>query len=83
MLGEALEAVPGDIPSALARYQLLRRERAVRVVDAASRNAWKYHLRAPLNWPAHQLLKLGGYLAPQRVVSQFDWIYRHDVTQQN
>ncbi|EAQ44903.1 salicylate hydroxylase [Roseobacter sp. MED193] len=83
VLGEALEAVPDDIPSALARYQLLRRERAVRVVDAASRNAWKYHLRAPLNWPAHQLLKLGGYLAPQRVVSQFDWIYRHDVTQQN
>lgn len=83
VLGEALEAVPDDIPSALARYQLLRRERAVMVVDAASRNAWKYHLRAPLNWPAHQLLKLGGYLAPQRVVSQFDWIYRHDVTQQN
>ena len=83
VLGEALEAQPNDVPAALARYQGLRRERAARVVDAASRNAWKYHLRPPLNWPAHQLLKLGGHLAPQRMVSQFDWIYRHDVTRQN
>lgn len=83
VLGAALEARPGDIPAALASYQDARRERAVKVVEAASRNAWKYHLRAPLNWPAHQILRLGGRLAPQRVVSQFDWIYRHDVTRQS
>ncbi len=82
VLGEALEAQPEDIPAALANYQRQRRDRAVRVVDAASRNAWKYHLRAPMSWPAHQILKLGGRLAPQRMVAQFDWIYRHDVTRQ-
>ncbi|KIC11410.1 monooxygenase [Leisingera sp. ANG-M1] len=69
-----------DIGSGLALYQSRRRERAGKVVDAASRNAWKYHLRAPLSWPAHQVLKLGGRYAPGKMVSQFDWIYRHDVT---
>ncbi|MEP2716491.1 FAD-dependent monooxygenase [Pseudophaeobacter sp.] len=80
VLGEALEEQAQDIPAALARYQDRRRMRASKIVDAASRNAWKYHLRAPLRWPAHQILKLGGHLAPQRMVGQFDWIYRHDVT---
>ena len=83
VLGAELDAQPEDIPAALARYQGRRRDRAARVVEAASQNAWKYHLRAPLSWPAHQILKLGGRLAPQRMVSQFDWIYRHDVTQQS
>ena len=82
VLGAALQAQPGDIPAALASYQTHRRDRAARVVEAASRNAWKYHLRAPLSWPAHQILKLGGRFAPQKMVAQFDWIYRHDVTQQ-
>lgn len=80
VLAHALEASRHDIPAALAAYQDRRRARAVKVVDAASRNAWKYHLRAPLSWPAHQILKLGGHFAPQRMVEQFDWIYRHDVT---
>jgi salicylate hydroxylase len=50
------------------------------VVEAANGNAWKYHLRSPLSWPAHQILRVAGALAPQRMVSQFDWIYRHDET---
>lgn len=65
---------------ALVAYQNMRRDRAAKVVDAATGNAWKYHLRAPLRWPAHQVLRLAGRFAPQRMVSQFDWIYRHDVT---
>lgn len=64
----------------LQAYQEKRRQRCVKLVEAANRNAWKYHLRAPLAWPAHQILKLGGRFAPQKMVSQFDWIYRHDVT---
>ncbi|PCJ06129.1 MAG: monooxygenase [Rhodobacteraceae bacterium] len=69
-----------NIEAGLKRYQQLRYARTERVVAAANGNAWKYHLRAPLAWPAHQILKLGGRFAPQRMVSQFDWIYRHDVT---
>ncbi|MGR3759064.1 FAD-dependent monooxygenase [Roseobacteraceae bacterium NS-SX3] len=79
VLADSLEAA-ADIPQGLALYQARRRERAAKVVAAANGNAWKYHLRPPLSWPAHQILKLGGRLAPQRMVSQFDWIYRHDVT---
>ncbi|KIC20799.1 FAD-dependent monooxygenase [Leisingera sp. ANG-Vp] len=69
-----------DADTGLALYQSRRQDRARKVVAAASKNAWKYHLRAPLSWPAHQVLKLGGRYAPGKMVSQFDWIYRHDVT---
>lgn len=79
VLARSLQEAAG-LKSGLALYQSRRRERAAKVVRAASNNAWKYHLRAPLSWPAHQVLKLGGRFAPGRMVSQFDWIYRHDVT---
>lgn len=69
-----------NVEDGLKHYQQQRYARTVRMVEAANHNAWKYHLRAPLAWPAHQILKLGGRYAPQRMVSQFDWIYRHDVT---
>ena len=69
-----------DIDSGLQSYQEQRYERTMRVVAAANGNAWKYHLRQPLAWPAHQILKLAGRFAPQKMVSQYDWIYRHDVT---
>ncbi|MCF6429796.1 FAD-dependent monooxygenase [Leisingera sp. MMG026] len=79
VLARSLQEAP-DIARGLAVYQSRRRERAEKVVQAAGKNAWKYHLRAPLSWPAHQVLKLGGRFAPGKMVSQFDWIYRHDVT---
>ncbi|MBK44559.1 MAG: monooxygenase [Roseovarius sp.] len=67
----------------LARYQARRAGRARRVVEAASRNAWKYHLSfGPLRWAAHAALRAGGALAPERMVRQFDWIYAHDVTRE-
>lgn len=64
----------------LSAYQARRHQRVSKVVEAANGNAWKYHLRSPLSWPAHQILRVAGALAPQRMVSQFDWIYRHDET---
>ena len=69
-----------DLAAGLAAYQTRRRTRASKVVEAANGNAWKYHLRPPLSWPAHQILRAAGSLAPQKMVSQFDWIYRHDET---
>lgn len=67
----------------LARYQARREGRARRVVEAASRNAWKYHLSfPPLRWAAHTALRAGGALAPERMMRQFDWIYAHDVTRE-
>ncbi|MFW8636190.1 FAD-dependent monooxygenase [Cribrihabitans pelagius] len=79
VLCRALQEAP-DIAAGLALYQQLRRGRVEQVVRAAGRNAWKYHLRRPLNWPAHLVLRAAGQLAPERMVRQFDWIYRHDVT---
>jgi salicylate hydroxylase len=80
VLGAALAAAP-DMRTALADYQTRREGRATRVVDAASGNAWKYHLSfKPLRFAAHTALRLGGSIAPGRMVRQFDWIYGHDVT---
>lgn len=81
VLAQALEDGAGDVTGALAQYQARRHDRATKVVDAASKNAWKYHLRFPLSWPAHRVLQFGGKIAPERMVRQFDWIYRHDVTE--
>ena len=80
VLSEALTVAP-DLSAALTSYQARRAGRVRKVVDAASRNAWKYHLSAPpLRWAAQQALRLGGAFAPERMVRQFDWIYAEDVT---
>jgi len=70
-----------ELPEALSRYQALRATRANRVVDAATKNARNYHLSfPPLRFAAHCALRFGGALAPARMLGQFDWLYRHDVT---
>lgn len=70
------------VARALERYGAFRRDRAMRVIDAASGNAWKYHLRrGPFRMAAHRALRLAGALAPGRMVGAFDWLYGYDVTQ--
>ncbi len=71
-----------DDPNAgLAAFQARRRARACKVIDAASGNAWKYHLGfGPLRLAAHTALKLGGAIAPGKMLHQFDWLYLHDET---
>ncbi|CUH66620.1 3-hydroxybenzoate 6-hydroxylase 1 [Thalassovita gelatinovora] len=70
-----------DTASGLAAYQARRAARASRVINAATGNAWKYHLRsAPVRFAAHTALKVGGALAPSAMLHQFDWIYNHDET---
>lgn len=69
------------LEAALSAYQGMRFDRVRRVVDTASRNAWKYHLSfPPLRAAAHAALRIGGALMPGRMVGQFDWIYGYDVT---
>lgn len=70
-----------DMQNGLALYQSRRKERATKVVAAASGNAWKYHLRNPVvRKTAHLGLSMLGRLAPGKMLHQFDWIYAHDVT---
>lgn len=80
VLAAVLDA--GDsVEAALAAYQTARRDRCTRIVDAASRNARNYHLSfPPLRAAAHAMLRLGGRLAPERMLHRFDWLYAHDVT---
>jgi salicylate hydroxylase len=80
VLADALSS-EATVDAALARYQARRAGRTARVVTAASRNAWKYHLSfPPLRWAAHTALRAGGRIAPVRMMRQFDWLYGHDVT---
>lgn len=75
----AMLAADDDTARALAAFQAARRDRCMRIVAAASRNARNYHLRfPPLRMAAHSALRLGGWLAPQRILSRFDWIYGYD-----
>lgn len=72
-----------EMSQRLAQYQTMRYARSRRVIDAASRNAWKYHLSfPPLRWAAHTGMRLLGQVAPGRLLHQFDWLYQHDVTRE-
>jgi salicylate hydroxylase len=68
------------IAHGLAAYQQARRNRVLRVIDAANRNARNYHLRAPLAGVAHVALRVASKIAPNGALRQFAWIYDHDVT---
>jgi len=69
------------VETALARYQDMRAARVTRVIHAASRNAWKYHLASqPLRMAAHAGLRIAGALAPGLLLRQFDGLYGYDVT---
>ncbi|MFN3642300.1 MAG: FAD-dependent monooxygenase [Gemmobacter sp.] len=70
----------GPLARRLAAYQQARAARAARIVAAASRNAWAYHLRGPVRDVAHLGLRAIGALAPGALVGRFDWLYGHDVT---
>ncbi|SMX22379.1 FAD-dependent monooxygenase [Boseongicola aestuarii] len=73
----------GPLPEALARYQDQRRERVLRVVEAATANARNYHLKsAPVRLAAHGILRLVGAVAPAQPLRRFDWLYGYDVTRE-
>ena len=82
VLADALDKA-ADTAEGLAAYQARRIERATKVIDTASGNAWKYHLSfGPVRFGAHMGLRAVSTLAPKRLLQQFDWIYRHDVTKE-
>lgn len=79
VLAAALAAHPSH-EAAFGAYQQARRPRTLRLVEAATRNARNYHLRAPLRPLAHAALRLGGSLAAARALDGLGWVYTHDVT---
>jgi salicylate hydroxylase len=78
VLADCLANMP--LEQALPAYQLRRRARVVRAIDAATANARNYHLRGPKRAVAHMVLRVGGKIAPRAVVDKFSWLYDHDVT---
>ena len=65
----------------LAGYQDRRRARAERVIAAAAKNAWRYHMHpGPLRAAAHLGLRVASRLVPGRMIGAFDWLYGMDVT---
>ncbi len=83
VLADALHSAD-DIALGLAAYQARRHARATKVINTASGNAWKYHLSfPPMRMAAHLGLRVMSNFAPKRLLQQFDWIYRHDVTRED
>lgn len=79
VLARALDTVSGTQP-ALAAYQAQRIARVRRTVEAASRNAWKFHLGGPMAFGARMAMRGMGALAPSAITRGFAWLYDHDVT---
>lgn len=67
--------------AALAAYQSLRKPRTTRIVAAANANARAYHLSGLPRMIGHTGLRFLGRLSPGTMLSRFDWLYGHDVTQ--
>ena len=80
VLTDALDQAD-TVEAGLAAYQARREDRVKKIVETANGNAWKYHLSfPPMRFGAHMGLRVVSKLAPKKLMQQFDWIYRHDVT---
>jgi salicylate hydroxylase len=67
--------------AALAAYQAARKPRCTRIVAAANANARAYHLAGLPRIIGHTGLRILGQMSPGTMLSRFDWLYGHDVTQ--
>ena len=63
---------PGDIPSALMRYESDRRTRVMRVQVASRRNGQIYHLSGLMAAARNSVLRA---LPAERVMAGYDWLY--------
>jgi salicylate hydroxylase len=70
-----------SLAAALAAYQAARKPRTTRIVAAANANARAYHLSGLPRMIGHTGLRVLGRLSPASMLSRFDWLYGHDVTQ--
>lgn len=63
---------PGDIPSALLRYEFNRRGRVMRVQAASRRNGQIYHLSGLIAAARNGVLR---NLPAERLMAGYDWLY--------
>lgn len=78
----ACMAEADTVEAAFERYQDLRLPRCRRIVEAATKNATRYHLApGPIRSLAHGALRAVNAISPDMALRQFDWVYSADVTQ--
>jgi salicylate hydroxylase len=72
VLGDCLDAHPGDEASAFCDFEARRRARAQRVQAMSLRQGRIYHLAPPLSWAREVVLRLtpGAWL-----MAGYDWLY--------
>lgn len=79
VLADCLASLP--VEQAMPTYQNRRRDRVVRVINAANANARNYHLRNPaIRFAAHSALRMIGAIAPAQILGKFNWVHQYDVT---
>lgn len=78
VLADCLATLP--LEQALPTYQHKRRDRVVRVIEAANANAKNYHMRGLKRAMGLTGLRLMGQMAPVKMIEKFAWLYDVDVT---
>ena len=63
---------PGDIPSALLRYEFNRRARVMRVQATSRRNGQIYHMSGLMAAARNGVLRT---IPPERLMAGYDWLY--------
>jgi salicylate hydroxylase len=74
-LAALLEAMPDDVPGALARYETVRKPRATRLQELSAVNRKRFHLPdGPEQQERDALMVTSG----DRTFSALNWLYAHD-----
>jgi len=74
-LASLLEAMPDDVPGALARYEAVRKPRATRLQEVSATNRKRFHLPdGPEQQKRDELMLTSG----DRTFSALNWLYEHD-----
>jgi salicylate hydroxylase len=74
-LAALLTAMPGDVPGALARYEVLRKPRATRLQEASAANRTRFHLH---DGPEQQKRDEAMATSGDRSIANIGWLYMHD-----
>jgi salicylate hydroxylase len=74
-LASLLEAMPDDVPGALARYEAVRKPRATRLQQMSATNRTRFHLPdGPEQQKRDELMVTSG----DRTFAALNWLYDHD-----
>lgn len=77
-LASLLKAMPDDVPSALRRYEEIRKPRATRLQEASAANRTRFHLAdGPKQRERDEAMANSG----DRSMANIGWLYMHDAAQ--